>query len=130
MGNVLFSSISAYMGQGGSGPIPGASSFLDGVALWERHQGLNGQPITVQWGAIGEIGLRRAVYGSRDVFAQFDLGQKLIGPADTQMLMRAVCVGKEPYEYLGMAYLDQTWQMTLAGVTSSGGLDRKTFADM
>merc|ERR1719436_827022 len=110
--NVLFSSISAYMGQGGAGPTPGASSFLDGIALWERHQGLNGQPITVQWGAIGEIGLRRAVYGSRDVFAQFDLGQKLIGPLDTQLLERAICVGKAdcPYEVVAEAYLDQTWQ--------------------
>ena len=27
-----------------------------------------------------------AIYGSRDVFAQFDLGQKLIGPADTSFL--------------------------------------------
>lgn len=130
--NVLFSSVSAYMGQGGSGPVPGASSFLDGIAMWERHQGLNGQPITVQWGAIGEIGLRRAVYGSRDVFAQFDLGQKLIGPQDTQMLERAILTGSQVPEFLAMAYLDQTWQNTLAGVSASGGglQGRATFADM
>jgi len=135
--SVLFSSISAYMGQGGSGPVPGASSFLDALALWERHQGLNGQPITVQWGAIGEIGLRRAVYGSRDVFAQFDLGQKLIGPADTQMLERAVMTGSSVPEFLGMAYLDQTWQNTLGGVVAGGGgggggglEGRNTFADL
>merc|ERR1712048_195810 len=128
--SVWFSSISAWMGQGGSGPITGASALMDGLALYERWQGFGNEGTSVEWGAIGEIGLRRTIYGSRDVFAQFDLGQKLIGPADTQFLMRAVCVGKEPYEYLGMAYLDQTWQMTLAGVTSSGGLDRKTFADM
>jgi len=130
--SVLFSSISAYMGQGGSGPGPGASSFLDGIALWERHQGLNGQPITVQWGAIGEIGLRKAVYGSRDVFAQFDLGQKLIGPADTQMLERAIMTGSQVPEFLGMAYLDETWQNTLSGADAGGGglAGRSTFADL
>merc|ERR1719188_2924816 len=118
------------MGQAGSGPVPGASSFLDAISLWERHQGLNGQPVTVQWGAIGEIGLRRAIYGSRDVFAQFDLGQKLIGPADTQKLMRQLCCGTDVPEFLAMAYLDETWRNSLAGVGSGGGLDRKTFADM
>mmetsp|Transcript_56611 Transcript_56611/g.143302 ORF Transcript_56611/g.143302 Transcript_56611/m.143302 type:complete len:2006 (+) Transcript_56611:83-6100(+) len=130
--NVLFSSISAYMGQGGSGPIPGSSSFLDGIALWERHQGLHGQPTSVQWGAIGEIGLRRAVYGSRDVFAQFDLGQKLIGPADTQILERAIMTGHQVPEFLGMAYLDSTWQNTLGGTEDSGGglAGRSTFADV
>eukprot|EP00418_Pyrodinium_bahamense_P100282 CAMPEP_0179032734 /NCGR_PEP_ID=MMETSP0796-20121207/11738_1 /TAXON_ID=73915 /ORGANISM="Pyrodinium bahamense, Strain pbaha01" /LENGTH=1995 /DNA_ID=CAMNT_0020728965 /DNA_START=22 /DNA_END=6009 /DNA_ORIENTATION=- len=128
---VWFSSISAWMGQGGSGPVTACSSLMDCLALYERWQGFQNTGVSVEWGAIGEIGLRRTIYGSRDVFAQFDLGQKLIGPADTQFLMRAVCAGgPDPYEVVGMAYLDQTWQMTLAGVTSSGGLERKTFADM
>merc|ERR1712176_1740864 len=128
--SVWFSSISVWMGQGGSGPTTGGSGLMDNLAMYHRWQGLGDESTSVEWGAIGEIGLRRTIYGSRDVFAQFDLGQKLIGPADTQFLMRCVCVEKEPYEFLAMAYLDQTWQMTLAGVTSSGGLDRKTFADM
>jgi len=128
---VWFSSISVWMGQGGSGPITGASSMMDGVSLYQRWMGFQNTGVSVEWGAIGEIGLRRTIYGSRDVFAQFDLGQKLIGPADTQFLMRTCCCGvHDPYEVVGMAYLDQTWQMTLAGVTASGGLERKTFADM
>ena len=36
----------------------------------------------VTWASL----MTQAIYGSRDVFAQFDLGQKLIGPADTAML--------------------------------------------
>lgn len=35
---VHFSSISVYMGQGGSGPVTGASGLMDGLSLWERHQ--------------------------------------------------------------------------------------------
>lgn len=128
--NVMFSSISAYMGQGGSGPIPGASSYLDGLALWERHQGVNGMPITVQWGAIGEIGLRLSIYGDRDVFALYDLGQKLINPQDTQKLERALLTGYAIPEFLAMAWLDDTWQKTLAGESSGGGLaNRTTFAE-
>uniref|UniRef100_A0A7S2QPK1 Pterin-binding domain-containing protein n=1 Tax=Zooxanthella nutricula TaxID=1333877 RepID=A0A7S2QPK1_9DINO len=130
--SVLFSSISAYMGQGGSGPVPGASSFLDNVALWERHQGLNGMVISVQWGAIGEIGLRRAIYGDRDVFAQFDLGQKLIGPADTQKLQRELMSGSTVPEFIGLAYLDASWQNQLGGYTTGAGAGaqvRSTFAD-
>ena len=34
----------------------------------------------------GATAVSEAIYGSRDVFAQFDLGQKLIGPADTSFL--------------------------------------------
>lgn len=128
---IHFSSISVWMGQGGSGPITGASSYMDGLSLWERHQGFCNMSVTVLWGAIGEIGLRRAIYGSRDVFAQFDLGQKLIGPADTQFLERMVCCGNDVWEFIGLAYLDNTWQATLTGMNAhGGGLDRKTFADM
>eukprot|EP00439_Symbiodinium_sp_Y106_P039177 s3639_g4.t2 len=52
------------------GPGTGASGLMDGIALWERHQGINQYSTTVLWGAIGEIGLRKAIYGSRDVFAR------------------------------------------------------------
>merc|ERR1712107_72761 len=102
----------------------------DALALWERHQSFMNMSSTVLWGAIGEIGLRLAIYGSRDVFAQFDLGQKLIGPADTQFLEKQIMTCHDILEFIGMAYLDQTWQNTLAG-TGGGGLEgRKTFADM
>jgi methionine synthase I (cobalamin-dependent) len=129
--SIMFSSISVWMGQGGSGPVTGASSLMDGLSLAERQQGLNNMSATVLWGAIGEIGLRLAIYGSRDVFAQFDLGQKLIGPLDTQFLERQIMTCNDVLEFIGMAYLDQTWQNTLAGIGTGGGLEgRKTFADM
>lgn len=137
---VHFSSISVYMGQGGSGPITGASSYMDALSMWERHQGYSNCSVTVLWGAIGEIGLRKAIYGSRDVFAQFDLGQKLINPADTQFLMRAVVCNPFMPEFVGLAYLDQSWKETLTGTSASmsGGAmvkasqddERKTFADL
>lgn len=134
---VHFSSISVWMGQGGSGPVTGASAFMDGLTMWERHQGYCNHSCTVLWGAIGEIGLRKAIYGSRDVFAQFDLGQKLIGPADTQMLQKKVCCAPDLYEFIGLAYLDQTWKNTLLGAGGSGlggrnveEGERKTFADL
>eukprot|EP00438_Fugacium_kawagutii_P025611 Skav209714 [mRNA] locus=scaffold528:74651:78278:- [translate_table: standard] len=76
---------------------------MDGLALWERHQGINQYSTTVLWGAIGEIGLRKAIYGSRDVFAQFDLGQKLIGPADTAFLEKAVCLNSATWDFVGAA---------------------------
>merc|ERR1712151_273349 len=128
--SVMFSSISVWMGQGGSGPVTGASSLMDGTALNERQLQLMNMSSTVLWGAIGEIGLRLAIYGSRDVFAQFDLGQKLIGPADTQFLEKQIMTGADVGDFYGCAYLDQTWQATLRG-TGAGGLEgRKTFADM
>eukprot|EP00931_Biecheleriopsis_adriatica_P062379 TRINITY_DN3757_c0_g1_i1.p1 TRINITY_DN3757_c0_g1~~TRINITY_DN3757_c0_g1_i1.p1 ORF type:complete len:2077 (+),score=489.19 TRINITY_DN3757_c0_g1_i1:77-6307(+) len=131
---IHFSSISVYMGQGGSGPITGASSLMDGLTLWERHQGINQYSNTILWGAIGEIGLRKAIYGSRDVFAQFDLGQKLIGPQDTAFLMKQVCCNFASWDFIGLAYLDSTWKDTLTGETDGGGLGgrfegRKTFLD-
>ncbi|CAJ1359820.1 unnamed protein product [Effrenium voratum] len=128
---VHFSSISVYMGQGGSGPVTGASGLMDGLSLWERHQGVNHYATTVLWGAIGEIGLRKAIYGSRDVFAQFDLGQKLIGPADTAFLERQVCCNADTWDFVGLAYLDNTWKDSLAGTGGGGsGLSgRKTFLD-
>ena len=81
-----------------------------------------------------------------EVFAQFDLGQKLIGPADTAFLERVVCCNSETWDFVGrlakaigtcsrpncrgLAYLDQTWQDTLAGKGGTSGLaGRKTFVD-
>jgi len=128
---VWFSSISAWMGQGGTGPIAGASLVMDGCALRERAMGYQNTSCAVEWGAVGEIGLRRSLYGSRDVFAQFDLGQKLVSPENAQHLMRCICcLPPDPYEVIACAFLDQAWQMTLAGVTAGSGLDRKTFADV
>jgi len=134
--SIMFSSISVYMGQGGGGPTTGASSFLDALAMWERHQGLNGQPIAIEWGAIGEIGLRRKLYGTRDVFAQYDLGQKLISPRDTLRLMREIVRGPSVPELIGLAWLDQNWQNQLSVGTGEIGpkteeeeFDRLTFLD-
>jgi len=127
---VWFSSISAWMGQGGTGIVAGASLVMDGASLRERAMGYQIMGTAVEWGAVGEIGLRRTLYGSRDVFAQFDLGQKLVSPENAQHLMRVVCcLPADPYEVIALGFLDQTWQMTLAGVVAGGGLDRKTFAD-
>lgn len=102
---------------------------MDGIALWERHQGINQYSTTVLWGAIGEIGLRKAIYGSRDVFAQFDLGQKLIGPADTSFLEKQVCCNPLTWDFVGLAYLDNTWQDSLSGRGGGGLSSRKTFLD-
>merc|ERR1712187_30810 len=129
--SIMFSSISVWMGQGGSGPVTGASSLMDGIAMWERQMQLMNMSVTVLWGAIGEIGLRLAIYGSRDVFAQFDLGQKLIGPADTQFLEKQIMTCNDVLEFIGCAALDETWQNTLAGTGTGSGLEgRKTFDDM
>jgi len=38
-----------------------------------------------------------AIYGSRDVFAQFDLGQKLIGPADTSFLEKQARIVRDGF---------------------------------
>ncbi|CAE7196889.1 Mtr [Symbiodinium sp. CCMP2592] len=49
----------------------GSAEAVKDPELWERpHQGINQYSTTVPWGAIGEIGLRKAIYGSRDVFAR------------------------------------------------------------
>jgi len=137
--SVWFSSISAWMGQGGLGPIPGASHLMDDLAIAQRHMNLGVMTTTVEWGAVGEIGLRRTIYGSRDVFAQFDLGQKLINPPDCLLLMKQLTVSEfDPYEIIGFAYLDQTWQNTLSGVQAGSALagradgttGRDTFADL
>merc|ERR1711920_742148 len=54
--SIMFSSISVWMGQGGSGPTTGASGLMDAIALVERQQQLMNMSVTVLWGAIGEIG--------------------------------------------------------------------------
>jgi len=127
---VWFSSISGWMGQGGTGITAGASTFMDCCALRERAMFYQNMCVAVEWGPVGEIGLRRTLYGSRDVFAQFDLGQKLLSPENAQYLMRAVCcMPTDPYEVIGLVFLDQAWQNTLAGVSAGSGLERKTFVD-
>jgi len=128
--NITYSSISVWMGQGGSGPIPGSSALMDGIALWERWQMQMPNSATIQWGAVGEIGQRVALYGSRDVMEHFDLGQKLLKSAEAQFLIRRMVCGEDIYEYVAFAYLDQTWQATLTGAQKGGGLSRSTFADI
>lgn len=40
-------------------------------------------------------------WSSAEVFAQFDLGQKLIGPADTAFLERVVCCNPATWDFVG-----------------------------
>ncbi|CAE7244572.1 metH [Symbiodinium sp. CCMP2592] len=70
---------------------------------------------------------RVAIYGSRDVFAQFDLGQKLIGPADTSFLEKQVWCNPLTWDFVDLAYLDNTWQDSLSGRGGGGLSSRKTF---
>mmetsp|Transcript_52366 Transcript_52366/g.125045 ORF Transcript_52366/g.125045 Transcript_52366/m.125045 type:complete len:935 (+) Transcript_52366:68-2872(+) len=92
LSSIFFSSISVWLGQSGQMLGTAASSVLDGMAMWQNHQQLGHKSVTIQWGPIGDIGLRRQLFGSRDVFetAGVDLGQKLINASDTKMIMRVV----------------------------------------
>ena len=42
-----------------------------------------------------------SLLGIHEVFAQFDLGQKLIGPADTAFLEKAVCLNPLTWDFVG-----------------------------
>jgi hypothetical protein len=107
--HIAFSSISAWMGQGGSGPITGASCILDSYTFWNRAQMAQNTATTIQWGPIGDIGIRRHAYGSRDVFDKFDIGQKLISADDTAAIERAILTSVAP-EFLSIAYINEQIQ--------------------
>lgn len=113
--NVAFSSISAWMGQGGSGVVTAGSCLLDSYVLWSRWQQLDNKATTVQWGPIGDIGLRRVIYGSRDVFAQYDIGQKLISAEDSAAIERAILIGASAPDFLSIAYVTETTQSIWEG---------------
>lgn len=111
---VNFSSISVWMGMGGSAVGPMASGLLDTYALWNNWQMMDCKGCTVQWGPIGDIGVRRAAYGSRDVFAQYDMGQKLVSAEDSAMCERALCCGN-PLDFLAVAYVDDATKVLWEG---------------
>jgi len=111
--SIMFSSISAWMGQGGSPIGPPASSMLDEFAWWSRAQSLTNNAISMQWGPVGDIGLRRAVYGSRDAFATGQLGQKLIMPEETRYILKVAVTFQNIPEFLGLGFLDEATRMDL-----------------
>lgn len=49
-----------------------ASSILDQYAHFSAVQCANDASSTILWGPIGDIGLRRTIYGSRDAFSASD----------------------------------------------------------
>lgn len=112
---VAFSSISAWMGQGGSGVVTAGSCLLDSYVLWSRWQQFDNKATTVEWGPIGDIGLRRLVYGSRDVFAQYDVGQKLVSAEDSAAIERAILVGANAPDFLAIAYVTESTMSTWEG---------------
>eukprot|EP00747_Dinoflagellata_sp_TGD_P126286 gnl/TRDRNA2_/TRDRNA2_174270_c18_seq1.p1 gnl/TRDRNA2_/TRDRNA2_174270_c18~~gnl/TRDRNA2_/TRDRNA2_174270_c18_seq1.p1 ORF type:complete len:671 (-),score=159.18 gnl/TRDRNA2_/TRDRNA2_174270_c18_seq1:109-1944(-) len=113
---IAFSSISAWMGQGGSPLAPGASILLDSYTIWTKWQSMLGIASTVQWGPIGDIGLRRTIYGSRDVFAAFSMGQELISAGDTQYIERVLSQQNELPDFFGIAYVDDAIQTEWDGL--------------
>lgn len=96
---IVFSSLSVMLGQGGNPFHPGASACLDGIAQWTRWQINTLRGTTMQWGPVGDIGLRRAAYGSRDVFALANLGQALINPDDAYFITKIFIGGQAQMSY-------------------------------
>lgn len=90
--NVKNSSISVLLGQSGMGAATGASAILDSISLWSRAQGLN-QCCSMPWGPVGDIGMRGKIYGSRDVFDLYDLGQRLITMDEVVIVFRSILGG-------------------------------------
>merc|ERR1712050_721400 len=111
-------SISVWMGQGGGGPITASSGILDSLAWWSRIQQMTCKTSSILWGAVGDIGLRRAIYGSRDVFAKFDMGQKLLPAVVCRMVEKIVCTKEDIPEYFTIAYLDETNCRVMARLSS------------
>lgn len=109
----IFSSISAWMGQGGSPMGPSSSSLLDQMAWWARAQHLTDNRTSCQWGPVGDIGLRRTVYGSRDAFATGQLGQKLIMPDDTRYILKVTSTFQQLPEFLGLGFMDEATRFDL-----------------
>lgn len=112
--SVVFSSISVWMGMGGSAISPAASSLLDTYSMWLNWQMMDASSSTVQWGPIGDIGVRRLAYGSRDVFAQYDMGQKLVSAEDAAACERALCTIHPP-DFLAVAYVDDPTKVLWEG---------------
>jgi len=112
---VNFSSISVWMGMGGSAIGPASSGLLDTYSMWLSWQNMDARSCTVQWGPIGDIGVRRQAYGSRDVFAQYDMGQKLVSADDAAACERALCTIDIPPDFLGVAYVDDATKVLWEG---------------
>lgn len=105
--NIMFSSISAWMGMGGNPLFPPQSAIMDSLAWWSRAQGLNHGATALQWGPVGDIGSRRAAYGSRDAMATGKLGMQLIMPPEAAHLLRVVCLYQQVPEFIATAFFEE-----------------------
>lgn len=68
----MFSSVAVVMGQGGAPLYGAASAILDSQVWLARSQCIDEGCTTILWGPIAAIGMRRKLYGSRDVFEEVD----------------------------------------------------------
>ena len=69
---VLFSSVSALIGNPGQGAYAAANACLDGMAHWRRGLGLSA--LSINWGAIGDVGVAARDDGLLDRLRQSGVG--------------------------------------------------------
>jgi NADPH:quinone reductase-like Zn-dependent oxidoreductase/acyl carrier protein len=98
---VLFSSVSALMGNPGQGNYVAANVFLDSLAEYRRAQGL--AAISVNWGAIAEVGM---VAKDTVVFEQLArAGINAVRPADACSALGEVLRNQRTQ----LGFMDMDW---------------------
>ncbi|MEM9444068.1 MAG: SDR family NAD(P)-dependent oxidoreductase [Verrucomicrobiota bacterium] len=100
---IMFSSISSIIGNRGQANYVAANSFLDALCYHRKSQGL--PVLTLNWGALGEVGIAARQAGVAEHFEKMGVGVFSIEQALT-------CLAKvmdEPTQYAQIGLFDLDW---------------------
>lgn len=103
---LVFSAFSTAAGNVGQANYTAANIGLDLIVRWSRLAMTQTDWVALQWGAVGNLGMRWKAFGSQDFLQMVDDGKNLFTINEACMILKVMACRVEPPELVAAALFD------------------------